>query len=353
MTDVGVGLFLRPVEPRDEAAVVDLLNGALGQGPTGMISSDFYRWKHWSSPFGPSPGLLAESDGKVVGVRLLMRWELRANRRTVRAVRAVDTATHPGFQGRGIFRTLTLELLRRLEDAGEVDLVFNTPNASSRPGYLKMGWTEVGSLPVRMCPVRTFRVLRGARGALGTTAEGAGGPASSSVRRSLPDPPFDTAAGWLRSASDEVSTLLDEAAAVHLLHTPLSIRYLAWRYAGAPGLDYRFVPLENGGQLIGFAIGRMRPRGPLSEFTVAEVVVRAGDVGAARRLLGRLRRSGADHVTLHATSGSEVARVVTRCGYLQVPRHGLGLVANPRTSLPVDPTSLGSWSLSLGDLEVF
>jgi hypothetical protein len=29
----------------------------------------------------------------------------------VTAVRVVDTATHPGCQGRGIFRTLTLEVL--------------------------------------------------------------------------------------------------------------------------------------------------------------------------------------------------------------------------------------------------
>ncbi len=29
-----------------------------------------------------------------------------------------------------------------------VDVVFNTPNDQSRPGYLKMGWSEVGRVPV-------------------------------------------------------------------------------------------------------------------------------------------------------------------------------------------------------------
>ena len=37
--------------------------------------------------------------------------------------------------------------------ADGVDFVFNTPNDKSRPGYLKMGWREVGRLPVAVRPV--------------------------------------------------------------------------------------------------------------------------------------------------------------------------------------------------------
>ena len=59
----------------------------------------------------------------------------------------MDTATHPDFQGKGIFTTLTLGAIPDLRDDG-VDLVFNTPNDKSRPGYLKMGWSEVGRVPV-------------------------------------------------------------------------------------------------------------------------------------------------------------------------------------------------------------
>jgi GNAT superfamily N-acetyltransferase len=66
---------------------------------------------------------------------------------TINAVRAVDTATHPDWQGRGIFSRLTLGALDDLRDDG-VDCVFNTPNDKSRPGYLKMGWQQVGKVPV-------------------------------------------------------------------------------------------------------------------------------------------------------------------------------------------------------------
>ncbi len=65
----------------------------------------------------------------------------------LRAVRAVDTATDPDYQGQGLFTALTMHGLDEVRADG-VDFVFNTPNDQSRPGYLKMGWQTVGELPV-------------------------------------------------------------------------------------------------------------------------------------------------------------------------------------------------------------
>ena len=74
-------------------------------------------------------------------------------------MRAVDTATHPEYQGRGIFTRLTHAALDELEREG-VAFVFNTPNDQSRPGYLKMGWDVVGRLPVLVRPRSVRRALR-------------------------------------------------------------------------------------------------------------------------------------------------------------------------------------------------
>jgi GNAT superfamily N-acetyltransferase len=75
-----------------------------------------------------------------------LRWRFVATGRRWDAVRAVDTATHPEYQGRGIFRRLTTSSLDAAARGGRRH-VFNTPNEQSRPGYLKMGWEEVGKLP--------------------------------------------------------------------------------------------------------------------------------------------------------------------------------------------------------------
>ena len=138
--------------------------------------------------FGASPIWLAEIDGQIAGYRAFMRWELvDASGRLWRAVRAVDTATHPDFQRRGIFSRLTMHAVEEMRDEGG-DIVFNTPNTQSRPGYLKMGWIDVGRLPVAIRPTSVSSTLAagGSSNAgrevvrsvndRGRCARGAGGP---------------------------------------------------------------------------------------------------------------------------------------------------------------------------------
>ena len=123
-----------------------------------------FAWKHDENPFGQSPARVAEDDsGTLVGLRTFLRWRFRRpDGTTLSAVRAVGTATHPDWQGRGIFSRLTLSALDDLRDAG-VDRVFNTPNDKSRPGYLRMGWQQVGKVPVsvRLTGPRSIAKLAG------------------------------------------------------------------------------------------------------------------------------------------------------------------------------------------------
>jgi GNAT superfamily N-acetyltransferase len=344
-------LHVRRLEPADEPEVLALLTTTMAGGPTGSRSHEFFAWKHRDSPFGPCPGLVATADRAIVGVRLFLRWELRHGDRTLRAVRAVDTATHPDHQRRGIFKTLTLTLLEQLEQEG-VDLVFNTPNADSRPGYLRMGWQEVGRLPVLISPVRPLRFLRGARAASAANASGSASAvapvasAAADLESPLPD------AGEVLQRVD-VQGLLDRRGTPAGLHTPLTSDYLRWRYAEAPGLDYRAVVVHRGGELVGLGLGRLRRRAGLTELTLGDVLVPEGDVGAARRVLRAARRGGVDHVAVHAAPGSEAARAALASGYFPTPGGGIQLVANPRPGCPEQVLDLGAWALSLGDLEVF
>ena len=81
-----------------------------------------------------------------------MRWRLTTpGGGELSCVRAVDTAVHPDFQRRGLFRSLNEAAIEIARDDG-VDLVFNTPNAQSRPGYLKQGWRDVGPIGVMIRP---------------------------------------------------------------------------------------------------------------------------------------------------------------------------------------------------------
>jgi hypothetical protein len=268
-----------------------------------------------------------------------MRWSFRAGDQTFRAVRAVDTATHPDFQGQGVFRRLTLDALEELR--ADTDFVFNTPNEKSLPGYLKMGWREVGKVPIW---IRVRHPLRLARGVRSIRTETAVGPQIPSFAPSATDALSD---------GSGVSSLLQESGRSGTrLTTDRTLSYLRWRYADAPLLDYRAVVEEGVDGLNGLAIFRVRPRGRLWESTIAEVLARPGDGSTARRLCRRIATAApVDHLTCNLSTWS--AGVAARSGFVRSPL-GMTLVVNHLGGdLRPDPTDLRSWAFSLGDLEVF
>jgi len=331
-----LGVSVRPFVDEDLPRVLGLLDASLGGGPAGRRPPEFFTWKHLDNPFGRSLLLVAEHQDRLIGLRAFLRWRLRAGDRTLAAVRAVDTATHPEFQGMGIFSRLTKAALEAMD--GQVDLVFNTPNGKSGPGYLKLGWREVGKVPVAVRPRRPLRLLLLLAGRA----------------RTRPAPEV-TAVPAAEALADEAALagLLAREPAPRGLATPRTPEYLRWRYDAAPLLGYRAVTEERGGELAGLALFRVRPRGRLWESTVAEVLA-GGEEATARRLLRRVARAApVDHLTLHAPAGTPLAAAARRAGYLPSPA-GILLVANPRTAgLEPDPTRLDAWALSLGDLEVF
>ena len=266
MTASLTGLELRPLDPTDEAAVLRLLQSSLAGGPTGERTSDFFRWKHVDNPFGASLMLGAFDGARLVGVRLVMRWAFRVAGRRVTAGRMVDTATDPDYRGRGIFQQLTTVALTRARD--DIELIFNTPNASSRPGYLKMGWQDVSVVATSFAPVRPLRFARGSRSALQARGQ-------ETVFDSATDLP--SLGDVLAAHEGDVSDLLEARrdAGGRRLATDADLAYLRWRYAAAPGLDYRAVPVVRDGRLAALGIGRVRPRGGLRELTLAEVLARA------------------------------------------------------------------------------
>jgi GNAT superfamily N-acetyltransferase len=121
---------------KDIPEIVDLLRTSLSE----TNDKEHFLWKHYKNPFGKSYGLLAFDEEKIVGVRMFMFWDFYGEGEIVKAIRPVDTITDPDYRGKGIFKKLTLQ---GLEDCqGKFDIIFNTPNKNSKPGYLKMGWKE-------------------------------------------------------------------------------------------------------------------------------------------------------------------------------------------------------------------
>ncbi|MGH2625126.1 MAG: GNAT family N-acetyltransferase [Anaerolineales bacterium] len=322
-------IAIAPYRPEHAQGVLVLLTATLGWD-TDPRHARLFRWKHHDNPFGPSPAWVALDAGRVVAFRAFMRWEVTHNGASLLAVRAVDTATHPDYQGRGLFRQLTLAGLDELRDQG-VAFVFNTPNDQSRPGYLKMGWQLIGRLPVVVRP-RSLRAVR--------RLSSARVPAALwSIPTSAGHDPVE-----VLSDTDAVERLLATQRPTARLQTAWSARYLSWRYGAGP-LGYRAI-LAGKRLHEGLLLFRLRRRGPLVEAAVGNLIVPAGSPRLARNLVQRaLTASRADYSIRLASDG------MARSGHLPLPGQG-PMLAGRSLTLAALPT-LAQWSLTLGDVELF
>jgi hypothetical protein len=320
---------VRRARPDELDAVVALAGTALGWR-AGDADVELFRWKHLDNPFGPSPAWVAEVDGELAGFRTYLRWRWRRGREpSVSAVRAVDTATHPDHQGRGIFRALTMGSLAELADDG-VAFVFNTPNAQSRPGYLAMGWRQLGRVPVAVRP----HGLGGVRRMLGARQAAEKWSTPTEVGEAAPAVFADHA------ATERLLAAIPPSAR---LATERSPAHLAWRYR-LPALHYRCLPV---GDRIedGLVVFRLRDRGSALEATICEVLLPAA---TARRRAGLVR-------AVLAATGADYA-IGTRASLpapAAVPLPRQGPILTWREVGAVRPARLADFQLALGDVELF
>ena len=318
-------LEIRPAREADEPSVLALFRDTLGWREDDP-NEGFFHWKHRDNAFGRSPAWVAVYDGDLVGYRTFLRWRfLSGEGKRVTAVRAVDTATHPDYQGMGIFRRLTLRGVGELTLAGE-GIVFNTPNDKSRPGYLKMGWSVARRLPTGVLPAGPRALAR---------------MVTSRVPADLWSQP--TSAGV-----DAAVALGDRSVAEALLvHAPSkgfrtdrSAEYLAWRTSFEP-LHYRLLLVSDRDPAQGGIVFRLRRRGNAVEAAVIEQLV--PDRLAGARLVARmLRQTGADYAI--------GLRTGPHAGLVPLPGQGPLLTTRPLASAPPSPAD---WTLTLADVELF
>ena len=231
-------MHIRESNEQDIPAIVDLLKKSLGESSSPK-SVNYWMWKHLKNPFGPSKVLLAESNGQLIGVRAMMQWKWQRENEILTALRAVDTATHPDFRGQGIFSVLTQKMVDRSNNDG-INFIFNTPNAQSLPGYLKLGWVSLGNLHVGFSFLTVFSLKN-----------------KRTFHESI--------------NLDKIQLLCDKWNVIqqkkNLLFTPKSLDYLKWRYLNNPVINYFiFVNAEI------FIAMYCRKRNNIDELRIAELI---------------------------------------------------------------------------------
>ena len=306
------------------SALVELAATSLEWDPAEPHEAMF-RWKHLDNPAGASAMWLAFVGDRAVGFRTMMHWEFLHDRSTpIRAVRAVDTSTHPDFRRLGIFRTLTMAAVEELTH-DRVDFVFNTPDPHSKAGYLTMGWQDLGRVQVRFFPTRIRGPIRTVR---------ARTPAGIWSEPCSAGDPVEDIADDLAGLSH---ALVSHALGRRGLATSHTGEYFRWRYGFEP-LAYRVIRTDDAAAVI-----RVRRRGPAVEIVVAELL--APSRIAAEAVLRKVRHQvEADHILVAAGGVAPLPPM------LPLPGAGPGLVVR---SLASHAPSRSELLFSLGDVEVF
>jgi GNAT superfamily N-acetyltransferase len=280
---VNEDVIIREAGSGDIAQILEVCSAALGWSDPEW-DRQLFLWKHNQNAFGPSLVLVAEDASGILAVRPLMQWRFRCHEGSIRAARAVDTATRPDAQGRGLFRKLTEYGLERLRAQG-VSFIFNTPNAKSRPGYLKLGWHEAGRVDFGIRVSSPMALARIARSRVAAT--------KPSVE--TPDLGMDpeTFLGTLPVITERTG---------RRWRTDHDLQTLLWRYAQGP-VTYRALPMSG----TAGAIVRVRERGQARELLVAEQIGQVDEETERSVLQSAMRQSDAHHLIGAATTAGTVA----------------------------------------------
>ncbi|SDS25493.1 GNAT family N-acetyltransferase [Christiangramia echinicola] len=310
-------MIIREAKEDDLSSILRVLKASLGE-TSSKKTENVWKYKHIDNPFGKSLILLAEEDNEIIGVRAFMRWQWQKGSKIFHAVRAVDTATHPKHQGKGVFRKLTLKALELAEERGEY-FVFNTPNSQSKPGYLKMGWREVDKLKIQLRPLNPFMI-------------------NSST--------FDYGVAGNISRSQELIKFYSVSQrATGKFFTPKSLKYLIWRYVDNPLQQYMVFFDKNY-----FIAGYVKQRGKISELRISELIVSTGARKQAKSVIISMIKTSGAHI-LSLASNDEISFKTSIMG-------GFGpMLTIKDISLPSEDKQeifdLSRWNYSIGDLELF
>lgn len=308
---------IREANENDIPGILNVLKASLGE-TSSKKTEEVWRYKHIDNPFGESLVLVAEEAGIIVGVRAFMRWQWQKGEKVFSAFRAVDTATHPEHQGKGIFKKLTLKALELGKQRGD-HFVFNTPNNQSKPGYLKMGWRELGKVKTTLVPVNPLYW--------------------NNKRR------FEAYVGPEKKISSELLLQWNKDLEIeNHIFTPKSSDYLDWRYINNPLQQYKLEVNENV-----FIAGYIKDRGKVKELRISELIFYSdiSKILVRNTIREWAKESGANFISFGSSFHNELFKTGIAGNF------GPVLTFKPLNLDQPGFTNLNSWAYSLGDLELF
>ena len=219
---------LKRYKEGDEEQILELFELAFKK----KLSKDFWLWRFKNNPFlEPEMINLMWKDDVLAGHYAVSALEMVVDDKEVLASLSGTTMTHPSFQGKGIFSTLSLELYDRINGEHGVHLVLGFPNKNSHYGLVKkIEWKDVAIVPNLSLSTGNLKKTE-----LQT---------SSRIIETFEE----SHSGYIKNTISELGFSVS---------VNRSTKYLNWRYTNCPINDYSCLEISENGSCVGVVISKI------------------------------------------------------------------------------------------------
>jgi len=260
-------------------------------GDSWISDPGFLKWQYETNPAGPATIQLARDveTNQLAGQYVVIPMRFKASAETIVGTLSLNTLTRQIYSGQGIFTGLAKAVYEDSAKQGS-KFCYGFPNPNSYPGFTKkLGFTDLGNVPLLLRPLNTKALVRKRFGSLLASFA-----LPFHFYYKVKDRSDDRYEVYPLTAFN-VSDVNALWAKVQNKYPIMGIRdadYLRWRYFDIPLRDYQVfgVRQKNNSELLGYIVGRCTEVDAMSTGMIVDFLVDPTLPVAGKYLVNRLLR---------------------------------------------------------------
>lgn len=312
-------------EPRtyDSSRFDDMIDMSLEYfGPDNDVCNvDFAKHQYFHNPFGDALIELAvDPENEVLaGQYVVQPKRFRCFGKETPCVLSFNTLTREAYRGQKIFIKLAERTYNRAADEGYA-FVYGCPNQNSYPGFMKkLSFKDIHHFPLYARPLNLNHMVKERKrsGVLAAIA--------TLFQVFFPNNAKDS--GGIEALTEKNVSLMDgfwdKIKDKYPIMGVRDAEYIKYRYLNVPRrIYYPYVAIENG-QIVAFAVGRIREVAEFETGMIADFLFVPGHEAEAKKLIKvlvkRMKDEGASLAACVILAHTEETKVLKKCGFYHVP----------------------------------
>ena len=350
---------IRTYREGDEEGIFELYKAVY---PTMPWNKDqwmkLWHWMYRENPAGQARIHVVEEQGKIIAHRAHIQVELKVANDTIKACQNISFMTHPDSKFKGLY-LLERRVVREAVREG-LHITFGFPTEAARPGFVKVGYSDFGSMQPMFKPLNIQNTLKTRinNGFLARLCAVTASPFIKTIYRSRKPPVIEgLTINRIDSFDDRFNELWTRVSGSHPIMVVRSKQHLNWRYS-PPGIDYTVFAAVKDNEVLGYIVIRYVQGAPVNQVNIYDIVAQSEEVihCLVAKVVEYSRKLAADFVYCNMIANKEYFRALQRNGFMstRLIRHATFGAYTSSQHMPQafieDPRN---WFVQLGDSDAF